>query len=170
MRKIFLTALLMAAAVSNAVWAEDVEPAPHRLFHIERNKNTNIVVYDAHVTPEGDLTEEDPVTVYWLKLAEGGDREELKGIEKKKAYGFKVESREGNRLELKMVADIGRNLVVKEHVDQYRAFIEIAGQQAILGKIFIFAKETKLLPKVEYIELFGTSVETGEEVYEKYLP
>jgi len=86
------------------------------------------------------------------------------------AYGFSVESREGNRLVIEMKADVGRNLVVDMHEGVYRAFMEIDGRQALLDRIFIFAKETFLLPSVEYLELFGVDVETGEEVYEKLIP
>ena len=39
---------------------EKIEPTPQRLFHIERNKNANIVVYDAIVRPDSNLAEEDP--------------------------------------------------------------------------------------------------------------
>ncbi|MCK9995113.1 MAG: DUF4833 domain-containing protein [Candidatus Krumholzibacteria bacterium] len=159
--------LLLALTPPLSALADEVAPTAQRLFHIERNKNTNIVVYDAQVLPDSNLTEDDPVIVYWLKLAEGGHREELKGIEKKMAYGFDVESREGNRLVIEMVADVGRNLVVDMHEGTYRAFMEIDGRQTLLDKIYIFAKETFMLPSVKYLELFGTDVETGEDVYEK---
>ena len=171
-RKMRHIILLLALALPLGALAADVEPTPtpQRLFHIERNKNTNIVVYDAQVLPDSNLAEDDPVTVYWLKLAEGGHRKELKGIEKKRAYGFKVESREGNRIVIELVADVGRNLVVDVHEGVYRAFMEIDGRQALLDKIYIFAKETFMLPSVKYLEMFGTDVETGEEVYEKLEP
>jgi hypothetical protein len=162
--------LLLALALPLSALADDVEPTPQRLFHIERNKNTNIVVYDAMVLPDSNLAEDDPVIVYWLKLAEGGHRKDLKGIEKKMAYGFSVESREGNRLVIEMKADVGRNLVVDIHEGVYRAFMEIDGRQALLDKIYIFAKETLMLPSVKYLELFGTDVETGDEVYERFEP
>jgi hypothetical protein len=162
--------LLLVLALPLSALADEIEPTPQRLFHIERNKNANIVVYDAMVLPDSNLAEDDPVTVYWLKLAEGGHRKELKRIEKKKAYGFSVESREGNRLVIEMKADVGRNLFVDQHEGVYRAFMEIDGRLALLDKIYIFAKETLMLPSVKYLELFGTDVETGEEVYEKLEP
>ena len=162
--------LLLALALPLATQAAEDEATAHRLFHLERNKNANIVVYDAQVLTDGNLTEKDPVVVYWLKLAEDGERKKLKGIEKRLAYGFKVEGRDDNRVTLKMKADIGRNIVVEAVEDTYRAFIEIDGHEALLEKIFVFANEGGILPTVEYIELFGIDVETGAEVYEKILP
>jgi hypothetical protein len=161
-----LAILFLLAAVS----ALADEFAAHRLFHIERNKNANIVCYDARVLPDGSLPEKDPVVVYWLKLAEGGERKGLKGIERRMAYGFKVEQRDGDRLELTMKADVGRSVFVEAVDDTFRAFIDIAGKRARLDRIYIFADESGIMPKVEYLELFGVDVATGEELYEKYLP
>lgn len=162
--------LILALLLPLAAQAKDPEPSEQRLFHLERNKNANIVVYDVRVMPDSSLAEKDPMIVYWLKNAEGGERKGLKWIEKKKAYGFDVKSREGNRLVVELVADINRNLVVDLHEGAYRAFIEIDGRQGLLEKIYIFAEETKPLPTVRYLELFGTDLETGEEAYEKFIP
>jgi len=165
-----LTLVLVLPLTALADEDKEIEPTAQRLFHIERNKNTNIVVYDAQVMPDSNLAEDDPVIVYWLKLAEGGHRKGLKGIEKKMAYGFSVESREGNRLVIEMKADVGRNLVVDVHEGAYRAFMEIDGHQALLEKIYIFAEEKFPIPDVKYLELFGVDVETGEDLYEKLIP
>ncbi len=148
--------------------AEDY--AIQRLFHIERNKNANIVVYDARVLPDGKLTKKDPVEVYWLKLAEDGERKKLKRIEKKMAYGFKVRDQQDAQLRLEMKADIGRDIFVAAVQDTFRALIDIDGRRAVLNRIYIFAKEGGILPTVEYIEMFGVDLENGEERYEKYLP
>ena len=146
------------------------EPITQRLFHIERNKNANIVVYDARVLPDVTLTKKNPVDVYWLKLAEDGARKKLKRIERKMAYGFKVHDHEGDRLRLDMKADIGRDVFVAAVRDTFRALIDIGGNRAILDRIYIFADESGVMPKVQYLELFGVDLETGEERYEKYLP
>ena len=170
MRAIRHFALILILAWPLGARAAEDQLTAHRLFHIERNKNANIVVYDAEVLPDGNLPAKDPVVVYWLKLAEDGARKKLKGIEKRLAYGFEVRSRHGNRLVLKMKADVGREVLVDRFEGIYRAFIVIDERWALLDRIYIFADESGILPSVEYIELFGVDVETGEEVHEKYLP
>ena len=162
-----LIALVLVALAGSAAAAENTA---QRLFHIERNKNANIVAYDVVVQPDGSLPEKDPVEVYWLRLAEDGSRHGLKWIERKMAYGCKVKEREGDELVVEMAADIGRLIQVAPTDGVYRAHIEITGREAILEKVFIFATEGGGLPTVEYIELFGKDLETGEEAYEKYLP
>lgn len=167
--RFFRTSLvvLLALAVCGAAAAADA--TAQRLFHIERNHNANIVAYDALVLPDSSLRDKDPVEVYWVRLAEEGQRKELKGIEKKLAYGFKVDSRQGNHLVLEMVADVGRTVEVDRHGEVYRAFMIIEGRRTLLDKIYIFA-EGSFKPTVKYIELFGKDPETGEARYEKLIP
>jgi len=160
-------ALILAACVAGSACAEST---PQRLFHIERNTNANIVAYDVMVEPDGGLPEKDVIEVYWLRLAEDGERKGLNWIERTKAYGIKVKEREGDQLVCKMAADIGRLVTVERTDDGYRAFIDVDGRRAILEKVYIFADDGGLIPTVEYIELFGKDVETGEQAYEKYLP
>jgi len=170
MKTLLRMTLLLMLIIPVFAQAKEKDSVVHRLFHIERNKNANIVVYDALADSVGNLIKKDPVIVYWLKLAEDGERKGLKRIERRMAYGFKIEERDGNVLELKMKADIGRNLWVKSVDDIYKAYMEIDGHQAVVEKIFIFATEGGLYPTVEYIELYGADAETGEECYEKFLP
>ena len=68
--------------------AAQIKTSP--LFIIERDKNTNVVHYDARLTADGKLDPKEPVIAYWADRAEGGPREELNWIEKKMAYGFTV--------------------------------------------------------------------------------
>lgn len=167
---LLMVALLMSVSATISLAGDGVELAAHRLFHIERNKNANIVVYDAMALPDTTLPEDDPVTVYWLKLAEGGHRKNLKGIERKMAYGFSVKERKGDRLILDMKADIGRPVVVEKHEGAFKAFIEIGEKSVILEKVYIFAVERFPYPSVKYLELFGRDPVTGEESYEKFEP
>src|ERR1039457_4263601 len=57
------------------------QPPPRRgtqpLFIIERNKNANVVHYDAQLTADGKLDPKRPVIAYWVMLAQGGRRQNL---------------------------------------------------------------------------------------------
>jgi hypothetical protein len=157
----------MAFGVSAALAGD---PTPQRLFHIERNKNANIVCYDAMVLPDGTLREKDPVEVYWLKLAEGGERKGLKWIERRMAYGIKVTEHGGDRVELDMRADVKRPVFVEAVDDTARALMDIGGRRAVVERIYIFADESGVMPKVLYLELFGFDAATGDSLYEKLEP
>jgi hypothetical protein len=161
-------ALTTTCLIAPAAGAGD--PTPVRLFHIERNTNANIVVYDAMVEAEGGLRKKDPIDVHWVRLAEEGQRKNLNGIERRMAYGYKQKKREGDELVIEMRADIGRPITVGPVDGVYRASIRIAGRPAYLEKVYIQAVEGGILPTVDYIELHGTDVETGEPAFEKFEP
>jgi hypothetical protein len=149
---------------------EDPVLVPQRLFHIERNTNANIVVYDAMVDSGGSLQDKDPIKVYWLRLAEDGATKDLSGIERRMAYGYKEKDREGNTLIIEMRADIGRLITVTPDEEGYRARIDINGRPAFLDMVFIHATEGGFLPSVDLIELHGRDAETGEPAVEKFEP
>ena len=54
--------------------------------------------------------------------------------------------------------------------DKVRAVTLIAGRQAFLRKIYVKTRRWELLWTADYFELFGNSVTTGEDCYEKVTP
>jgi len=71
MKRVALKLLLIAAMLYPAmVFADD--RAHDALFRIERNKNANIVQYDARVAEDGKLDSKQPVVGYWIRLADKG--------------------------------------------------------------------------------------------------
>ena len=146
-------------------------PGRQALFKIERNKNANIVQYDAQIGADGKLLKKEPVVVYWIRLAEKGQVEELSWVQKTFAYGFNVKHDPKNdTLELDMKADIGRPITVQRAGDGYRATAQIEGSNAYIGKIFIHATGKGMSTTVNYIELHGDDAKTGEKRFEKIVP
>jgi hypothetical protein len=146
-------------------------PDRQHLFKIERSKNANIVQYDAQVGSDGKLFKKEPVVAYWIRLAEQGQVEKLSWIQRTFAYGFKAKlDRDRETAELDMSADFGRPIMVIREGDQYRATAPIDGSQSYLEKIFIQAHGKGISVTVEYIELFGEDMQTGESRYQKFAP
>lgn len=149
--------------------SKELEVAP--LFRIERNKNANIVQYDAQLTPEGNLKPEKPVIVYWIMYANRGEKEELNWIEKKMAYGFSTEYvPKGDFWIMDLVADIQRKIKVYYANGRYRAETLIDGHPAFIDAIYIQSIEDTIRPEVKFIEFFGKAVKTGRSLYEKFTP
>ena len=141
------------------------------LFVIERSKNANVVRYDIRLTPEGTPDPENPITAYWLRMAKDGRKKPLKWIERQLAYGF--EARYDSRQDvvfMEMVADTERPIRVHRHDGLYRAETSIGGRPAFISKIFVKSTETGLMPRVDYIDFYGTDVETGKPRYEHHVP
>ena len=146
-------------------------PTRQPLFKIERSKNANIIQYDAQVAADGKLDKKEPVVGYWIRLAEQGQVQELNWVQRTFAFGFKSKL-EGNRetAEMDMAADFGRPIIVIRDGDQYRATAPIEEQLSYLDKIFIQASGKGMSITVEYIELFGEDMKTGEARYQKFTP
>jgi len=152
-------------------WSFSADRGTRHLFTIQRSKNVNIVQYDAQLTPAGKLDPKEPVIAYWIMLAEDGRKQELMWIEKEMAYGFEAKCEaKGDFAILDMVADIRRTVKICEKDGIYRAETLIDGKPALVEKIYIKSIEGGTLPRVEYVELSGQDIETGDDRYEKLIP
>ena len=138
------------------------------MFIVERSKNANVVYYDAQFTADGNLDPSEPVTAYWVMLAEDGRREKLNWLERKKAYGFTIKpSVSAKSYTMTLLAYPGHQITVKKENDAVRAETVINGRPAVLKKMFINASEGLFGPTVLYIEVYGIDLQTGEMLREK---
>lgn len=159
-------ALILAATV---LYANEPEALP--LFKIERSKNANIIQYDAQIGPDGKLLKKEPVIGYWIRLAEQGQVMKLTWIQRKFAFGFKAKyDPESDTATINMVADIGQPITVRRVCGEYMATVDLEGQPSQLEKIFIQAHGKGIKVTVEYVEIFGKDLKTGEEKYAKIIP
>ncbi len=184
----FLVALSLAAAASTAPAPDTNAPAPaapattapttaasapggcpEELFRITRSLNANVVVYEVHRRPDSTVDPEEPVRASWILLARHGEREDLNFIERMLAYGFEVRSAAPQRgwwITLKAKKD--RPLRVVEREGCLRAIGTIAGREGALRRLYVKADDKRLIPTVEYVELFGEGA-GGAPLYEKIL-
>jgi hypothetical protein len=164
-----LTLVFLAVSAFN-VFAQ----SSHLLFRIERTTNKNKVYYEAKQNKNGTLDTKTPVHAYWImweKDPTGKSREDLNAVEKKMAFGFKIEPGSGpQQLTMKLVSCPKQPIDVYLQKGKAVARMTINGKPAILDKIFISSQETILLPKVNYLELFGKDAVTGQSRYEKVIP
>ena len=141
------------------------------LFTIERSQNANVVHFDARLTADGKLDPREPVIAYWVMLAEDGRQEKLSWIEKKKAYGFTIKpdlAVDGYKMIL--VAAPEQQITVKKEKDAFRAVAVIDGRPAVLEKMYINVSDGLTWPNIQYIEVYGKDLETGEKRREKIMP
>jgi hypothetical protein len=147
----------------------DGPAAGRTLLVIERNTNANVVHYDAGLTGDGSLNPAEPVIVYWVLLAEDGRRKKLNWLEKKKAYGVKIKPA-ADGYTMTLAAAPWMPLAVKRAGGGVRLEAPINGRPAVMQKMFIQSRGGLLGPKVEYIDLYGKDLATGEPCRERILP
>lgn len=63
------------------------EPANvNKLFYIQRDPNTNTLIYELNTNDAGELDTDNPLHVYWIRYAEKGQREELSYIQRNSKF------------------------------------------------------------------------------------
>ena len=141
----------------------------HRLFHIDRSKDIDIVVYDA-VTDGNQLAEDDPVDVYWILKQKGGQRDDLNWIERWKGYGIDVDQRWGkDSLEFVMRAD-GTKIRVTRRNGEWIGMTRINDQLARLESIYVKTDESGWFPEVLEVHMKGYRLSDGVRVVEVIRP
>lgn len=169
--KIFPSILVILLFILGAGWSP-LEAAlctkNDSLFRIERSKNANIVQYDACLLGNGDLSESNPVSFYWV--LESGKKEDLNSIEKKYAYGIELKKASEDKYEISFNVLKDRKILVERIGDDYKAVTSINGKPSILEKVYIRTQENLLgLPDVAYLDLYGRTLEGNSSVKERIL-
>lgn len=145
--------------------------ASRQLFSLQLSRNSNTVMYDANIGVNQKLNPEKPIDVYWIRHEEQGQRESLSKIQWKLAYGYTHTKTSADTYSVKINAFQDRAFHVEYNEGKAMALATIGGKKASLQKIFVqLDPNSFLIPKVQYVELFGTELQTNKPVYERILP
>ncbi|MBO2010579.1 DUF4833 domain-containing protein [Hymenobacter negativus] len=149
-------------------------PAPtgvtNQLFYLQRDPNTNTVIYQLNVDRAGKLNEDEPVNIFWIRYDEHGERKDLNFIQRKFAYGLTAEKLAVDKYELKFAAyNKVRFYLLRSPVDKaFHVYTTIGGKQIQLERVFLRIEGgTFWVPNVKYIEFKGLSSATREPVVER---
>ena len=150
---------------SGLAWAFCARSAP--LFRIERNKNRNIVQYNACLLQNNKISDENPVEAYWVMA--NGQKQELNILESKEAYGIEHKEKLGeNKFRVLLAALKDRDITVQKIKQNYKAVVRINGEASILERVYVSAEEKTVgLPVVHYIDLFGRALRTNRPIKER---
>jgi hypothetical protein len=151
-----LAVLVLGASLSFA--------KPNNIFKIERNKNANVVMYDAALKDDGTIDSKKPIDAYWLLFAKDGRREEL-GMFDKKAYGFSIKDNGDGSYDLALKAVEDRPIRVLLVKGQAKGIIKINGRDCYLSKVYVQASGLS----VQYYVLTGIDIQSGGQAEEKVL-
>jgi hypothetical protein len=163
--------LIVLGNSATAQPAEYPSPPAHnnRLFYLQRNHNTNTIVYDLNYS-NGVLDNDDPVHAYWIRYQEKGQKEELSFIQRKFAYGVKSRKIAGNEYELNIVAYRKLKMYLKFCPDgRFHVFTLINKKYSVLTKIYLEIRKggSPWSPNIDYVDVSGIDPETGQTVTER---
>ena len=177
MKPCFIIATFLLTACSLFAFAQETTTFPtptgnpKQLFFLQRNQNTNTVVYELN-TKNDVLDTVAPVHIFWIDYAEKSQKEDLTAIQKKYAYGITSKRLAKDNYELLCVADKTMAMeLAKDADEQFHVFTAINGKRAILSRVYLeIHGGSPFSPHVDYIELSGIDPETHAEVSEKRMP
>lgn len=144
------------------------ESADTGLFYIARSTNANVVMYEANLRTDRQLDPEKPINVYWIRYAEHGQKERLSTVQWHLAYGYKHRQPQPEAFDVYLNAFKKRPVRVVMQDGRPTALTQINGRIAHLRKVFVQVDpDSGLMPRVEYLELFGTDASTDKTLYER---
>lgn len=87
--------LFLFSSFRNKIAENSTFPVPagidNMLFYIQRTINSNTIIYQLNTDKKGNIIENDPIKIYWMKYASGGKKEDLNFIHRN--YGYGIEAR-----------------------------------------------------------------------------
>ncbi|MFZ1750518.1 MAG: DUF4833 domain-containing protein [Saprospiraceae bacterium] len=142
----------------------DVEDYPELLFYIQRNQNTNSVIYELNNVHHQLINLHEPIKIKWANFDQNGicETNELNIIQKKLAYGYHHHVISADLIEFRFVSyDDMKFYLAKNSKDRFRVFTKIGDTNIQLRMIYVYAEDLGVFPQVKYAEFFGTETNTG---------
>lgn len=142
----------------------------NQLFYLQRDPNTNTVIYQLNVNRAGQVDEDEPIKVFWIRYTEQGIHKDLNFIQRKFAYGLTAKKVAADKYALKFAAyDKVPFALMKWSADNaFHVFATVANKQIVLSRVYLRIEGgTFWVPNVRYIELKGWNAATRQPVVER---
>lgn len=139
------------------------------LFYLQRDPNINTLIYAVNLKSNGEVNTSQPITSYWIRYAEKGQRKELGYIQRKFAYGVTSREISKNKYEFRFVSRKSMPFyLVKTKSGQYEVSVTVNGKTIIVRRIFIRIEGGSFwLPNVKYTLMIGEDERTRKPAAER---
>lgn len=142
----------------------------NELFYLQRDPNTNTIIYELNLKDDGDVNEDEPVKVYWIRYADKGSKEDLSYVQRKFAYGIQSKALGNDEYELRFISHKKLPLTLKKSSTdkKYHVYINANDKRIMLDRIFVRIEGGSYwIPNVKYVELTGTNIKTSSQIVER---
>jgi len=175
-----LLVLLLAPLYMKAQGTDASDPSPlkfpvprgiaNQLFYLQRDPNTNTIIYELNVGKSGDPDEQQPVLAYWIRYGEDGKKQELSYIQRKFAYGIQSRQLGKDHYELRFVSHKKLPLYLQRSGPdkKFHIYATVNDKRVQIERIFVrIVGGSFWLPNVRYVEITGFNAETNDPVTER---
>jgi hypothetical protein len=149
------------------------KPSPKQLFYLQRTTNSNTIICDLNTDVKGQVIQDNPVHVYWIRYDEGGEKKELSYIQETFAYGMKHELLSTGSYKLHFVSYKKQVFYLKRSPkdNQYKMYFVLNNKEFVLQKLFVRIEGGSFwLPNVVYMEIIGKDEYSGTPFSYKFKP
>lgn len=142
----------------------------NELFYLQRDPNTNTVIYELNLKADGKVDPEKPLNVYWVRYADKGQKEDLSYVQRKFAYGVQTKAIGNDEYELRFVSHKKLPLYLKRSSTdkKYHVYIDANDKKIMLDRVFVRIEGGSYwIPNVKYVELKGINAKTQTPIVER---
>jgi hypothetical protein len=135
------------------------------LFNIERNRNSDQVIYNVQIRNDGTIDSKKPLHVFWQLNTQNSKTKSLSFIQKKYGYGTNITKELAGEIHFTIAALPSQNFIIKStHSNSYKAFTCIDGCDVVVNSIYIsFVENTVWVPEISYVQINGIDLKTNRE-------
>lgn len=175
----YIAIALLVINVTNANAADSIDsfpipkPSPKQLFYLQRSTNSNTIICDLNTDAKGQVMNDKPVHVYWIRYDEGGEKKELSYIQETFAYGIKHELLPNGSFKLHFVSYKKQVFYLKRSPkdNQYKMYFVLNNKEFVLQKLFVRINGGSFwVPNVVYMEIIGKDEYSGTPFSYKFKP
>jgi phosphatidylglycerophosphate synthase len=142
----------------------------NQLFYLQRDPNTNTIICELNTSSNGQVVQDDPVNVYWLRYQENGEKKNLGYVQRKFAYGIESKFLGKDQYELRFVSHkkLPMYLVKSEDDKKYHVYVTVNNKKIQIERIFLRIEGGSFwLPNVKYVEIKGMNASTNTTITER---
>lgn len=142
----------------------------NQLFYLQRDPNTNTIICQLNTNSNGEVEEKDPISVYWLRYQENGEKKDLTYIQRKFAYGIESKATGKGQFELRFVSHkkLPMYLLKGEEDKKYHVYVTVNSKKIQIERIFLRIEGGSFwLPNVKYVEIKGMNTANSAIVTER---
>lgn len=129
-----------------------------QLFYLQRDPNTNTIVYQINTGEDGEVVKKEPISMYWMRYAEDGARKALSYVQRKFAYGISSKYLGNGQFSIRFNArkKIPLYLIRSDKDNRYHVYLMLNNRKIQLERIFLrIDGGSMFFPNVKYVEITG---------------
>ncbi len=147
-------------------------PKPHPsfkvLFYIQRNHNTNTIIYTVNLDTNGLIDPYNPMEIKWIRFSDQGEVKELDYLQNKLVYGYEHSKVNDRCYQFRFNAKKKMIFFLsQDDTGKVAAYSRQNDRLIQISNFYVHADEVGIFPDVKFIEIYGTDVEKNKPFLQK---